>query len=110
MDADIVIYDKLREEVVCVISSKKSFRERGAQSAYWSIKKSDRKFKYILVTPDVDRELFNPAKPDLCGKWRIILENEMDAVFVIDKEPPFRSRDFYVGNEHLKNYIKALLI
>ena len=109
MDADIVIYHKPSKRVVCVISSKKSFRERGAQSAYWALKKANRDYKYILVTPDNDNELFKPERPYAHGKWRIILENEMDAVFVIDKEPPFKSRDFYVGNEHLKNYVRKLL-
>ena len=34
----------------------------------------------------------------------------MDAVFVIDKGPPFKSRRFYVVNDHLKNYIRELLL
>jgi len=110
MDADIVIYHKLSRRVVCVISSKKSFRERGAQSAYWSLKKTERDFKYILVTPDSDFELYNPGNPYKQTKWRTILENEMDAVFVIDKGPPFKSRSFYVGNDHLNNYIRELLL
>ena len=46
MDADIVIYHKPSKRVVCVISSKKSFRERGAQSAYWALKKANRDYKY----------------------------------------------------------------
>ncbi len=109
MDADIVIYHKPSKRVVCVISSKKSFRERGAQSAYWALKKEDRDYKYILVTPDNDNELFKPNRPYAQGKWRTILENEMDAVFVIDKGPLFESRDFHVGNEHLKNYVRGML-
>ncbi len=110
MDADIVIYHKPSKRVVCVISSKKSFRERGAQSAYWSLKKENRDYKYILVTPDNDSELFKPNRPYAQGKWRTVLENEMDAVFVIDKGPLFKSRDFHVGNEHLKNYVRGLLL
>ena len=110
MDADIVIYHKPSKRVVCVISSKKSFRERGAQSAYWALKKEDRDYKYVLVTPDNDNELFKPNRPHAQRKWRTILENEMDAVFVIDKAPLFKSRDFYVGNEYLKNYVRKLLL
>ncbi|ADO44629.1 conserved hypothetical protein [Hydrogenobacter thermophilus TK-6] len=110
MDADIVIYHKLSRRIVCVISSKKSFRERGAQSAYWSLKKTGRDFKYIIVTPDSDFELYNPDNPYKQAKWRTILENEMAAVFVIDKGPPFKSRNFYVGNDHLKNCIRELLL
>ena len=108
MDADIVVYHKPSKRIICVISSKKSFRERGAQSAYWALKKRDRNYKYILVTPDHDNELFKPEKPYHQGKWRTILENELDAVFVIDKEPPFKSGNFYVGNEYLKGYVRAI--
>lgn len=109
IDADIVIYSLILKRVVCMISSKKSFRERGAQTAYWAIKKKERSFKYVLATPDVDKELFDLSEPSRIRKWRVILQNEMDAVFVIDKNISFKNGNFYVGNPFPIDYIRSLL-
>jgi len=113
MDADVIVYHKKTERIICVISVKKSFRERGAQAAYWAVKTKEirrRRYKYILVTPDVDNELYDPsAQHRRPRKWRVILTNEMDTVFVIDKKQSFRQENFYVGNEYLKRYIKNLI-
>lgn len=112
MDADIIIYDKLKKRIICVISSKKSFRERGAQSAYWAIKKKACKkhFPYILATPDNDKELFDPEDPTKHKKWRVILQYEMDHVFIIgDTKKTYQDNNFSVGNPYLVDYVKSLL-
>ena len=112
LDNDIVVYSKPKRAIVCVISVKKSFRERGGETAYWMVKKkeSNKPYKYILVTPDNDNELFKPHEPQKRNKWRSILTAEMDGVFVvkegnenIEYEEPF----FKVGKRHLIRFVKA---
>ncbi len=109
-DADICVFCKNSKKLVCIISVKKSLRERGAQTAYWALKKKDtnKEFKYILVTTDNDNELVGKRK------WRVILPNECDAVFVINKDDSesqkYESEDnFFVGSDHLIKYIQDLL-
>lgn len=116
IDADICIVRKKDNKLVCVISVKKSFRERGGQTAYWALKVKEYKknYKYILATPDVDQELFKPSeikrKPKRKRKWRIILPYECDAVFVYSYlGKVYRENNFFVGDEYLKDYIKALI-
>ncbi len=111
IDADICVIRKKDNKLVCVISVKKSFRERGAQTAYWALKIKENKkdFKYVLATPDVDRELFNPENPQKKRKWRIILPYECDAVFVYSyKGKVYKEDNFYVGIEYLEEFIKNL--
>ena len=74
IDADLCVVRKKDNKLICVISVKKSFRERGAQTAYWAVKVKENKknFKYILATPDVDKELYNPESPENKRKWRVI--------------------------------------
>ncbi|RUM62060.1 MAG: hypothetical protein DSY59_00855 [Persephonella sp.] len=112
IDADICIVRKKDNKLVCVVSVKKSFRERGAQTAYWAIKikEYNKDYKYILATPDVDKELFNPVEPKRKRKWRIILPHECDAVFIYSyKGKVYKENNFYVGDEYLKDYIRRLL-
>lgn len=112
IDADLCIIRKKDNKLVCVISVKKSFRERGGQTAYWAIKvkQENKGFKYILTTPDVDKELFNPKKPENKRKWRIILPYECDGVFIYSyKGKIYKDNNFYVGDEYLKEYIKNLV-
>lgn len=111
IDDDIVIYSKVNKKIVCVISVKKSFRERGGETTYWGLKKrlEGRDFKYICVTPDVDNELFNPKEPNKRKKWRIILTAELDGVFVIKDDIEYEEGNFKVGKKHLINFIKELL-
>jgi len=115
IDNDIVVYSKVKGKIVCVISVKKSLRERAAQTAYWMLKKKEagKDFKYIFVTPDVDRELYNPENPTrISTKWRNILTAEMDGVFVVGDEQnrqPYQDGKFYVGNAHLVDFVRRLL-
>ncbi|WP_456465923.1 BsaWI family type II restriction enzyme [Persephonella sp.] len=111
IDADICVVRKRDNKLVCVISVKKSFRERGAQTAYWAVKvkESKKDFKYILATPDVDKELYNPESPENKRKWRVILPYECYAVFVYSYEGKvYEENNFYVGMEYFKEFIKNL--
>lgn len=109
IDNDLIVYSKQKEKIVCVLSVKKSLRERAGQTAYWMMKKKEqcRDFKYVFVTPDVDNELL-PNR-----KWRVILASEMDAVFVIGKSQAHEKYNpdgnFYVGEDRLIEYVKSLL-
>ncbi len=115
IDADICIIRKLDNKLVCVISVKTSFRERGGQTAYWALKVKEYKkdYKYILVTPDVDRELFKPEELEKeikkKRKWRIILPHECDSVFIYSfKGKKYAEEKFFVGDEYLIEYIRNL--
>ncbi|WP_457623320.1 BsaWI family type II restriction enzyme, partial [Persephonella sp.] len=116
IDADLCVVRKKDNKLVCVISVKKSFRERGGQTAYWAVKVKEFKkdYKYILATPDVDEELFNfeelHKKPKKKRKWRVILPYECDAVFVYSYSGKlYRDGNFYVGKEYFIEYIKNFL-
>jgi len=111
IDADICVIRKSDNKLVCVISVKKSFRERGGQTAYWAIKikQHQKDFKYILATPDVDNELFEPRNPTKKKKWRRILPFECDAVFIYSFDGKVYKEDkFFVGKDYLIEFIKNL--
>jgi len=111
IDADICVVRKKDNKLVCVISVKKSFRERGGQTAYWAlkVKQSGKDYKYILATPDVDKELFDENNPEKRRKWRIILPYECDSVFVYSYENKvYKEEKFFVGKDYLIEYIKSL--
>lgn len=86
-DVDIIIYDPQSCEVIAVISSKVTLRERIAQTGYWKIKLSqDRITQHIrvfFITPDEDGTLRirKPAK-----KGRAIVETDADGSYVMNEE------------------------
>jgi type II restriction enzyme len=86
-DVDIIIYDPYTYEIVAVISSKVTLRERIAQTGYWKIKLSQDKvtkhIKVFFITPDEDRTLSirKPAK-----KGRAIVEVDTDGSYVMTEE------------------------
>ena len=87
-DVDIVIYNPENYNVIAVISSKVTLRERIAQTGYWKIKLSQDKvtknIKVFFVTPDEDGTLTmqSPMK-----KGRAIVEVDTDGAYVMtDKE------------------------
>ena len=83
-DVDIIIYEPQSYQVVAVISSKVSLRERIAQTGYWKMKLSnDKATKHVRVyffTPDKDGTLTikTPAK-----KGRAIVETDTDGSYVM---------------------------
>jgi len=86
-DVDIIIYDQNNSEIIAVISSKVTLRERIAQTGYWKIKLSQnentRDIKVFFITPDEDKTLStkNPAK-----KGRAIVEEDTDGGYVMNEE------------------------
>lgn len=86
-DVDIIIYEPKTCEVIAVLSSKVTLRERIAQTGYWKIKLSQDKvtkhIKVFFVTPDEDRTLSlrKPAK-----KGRAIVEVDTDGSYVMSEE------------------------
>ncbi len=86
-DVDIIIYNPSSYQVLVVISSKVTMRERIAQTGYWKLKLlQDEATKHIRVyflTPDEDGTLTfkKPAK-----KGRAILEVDLDGSYILTKE------------------------
>jgi len=85
-DVDIIIYNPETKEVIAVISSKVTLRERIAQTGYWKIKLQNQKLtkhiKVYFVTPDEDGTLTikDPAK-----KGRAIVEIDIDGSYVLSE-------------------------
>jgi len=86
-DVDIVIYEPKTCEVLAVLSSKVTLRERIAQTGYWKIKlKDDPVTKHIQVfflTPDEDETL---AKRIPAKKGRAIVEVDTDGSYVLSEK------------------------
>lgn len=86
-DVDIIIYDPENNEVIAVISSKVTLRERIAQTGYWKIKLTQdevtKHIKVFFITPDEDKTLSirRPAK-----KGRAIVEIDTDGSYVMSEE------------------------
>jgi type II restriction enzyme len=86
-DVDIIIYSPKNCEVIAVISSKVTLRERIAQTGYWKIKLSQDKvtknIKVFFITPDEDKTLSKriPAK-----KGRAIVEIDTDGSYIMTEE------------------------
>lgn len=85
-DVDIIIYKPTNFEVVAVLSSKVTLRERIAQSGYWKLKMSSQQLtkhiKVYFVTPDEDGTLSSkePSK-----KGRAIVEIDLDGSYVLSE-------------------------
>jgi type II restriction enzyme len=99
-DVDLIIYNPKTSEVVAVLSSKVTLRERIAQTGYWKIKlASDEATKHIkvyFVTPDEDGTL-TVRKPT--KKGRAIVEVDTDGSYVLSVTcniTGFCQRDYFV--------------
>lgn len=83
-DVDLIIYNPKTLEVIAVISSKVTLRERIAQTGYWKLKLASdcvtRNIKVFFITPDEDKTLIKkiPAK-----KGRAIVEIDTDGCYVM---------------------------
>ncbi len=54
--------------------------------------------------------MFNLENPEKKRKWRIILPFKCDGVFVYKfSGKVYKEKNFYVGEEYLKEFVKALL-
>lgn len=83
-DVDIAVYKPETLQVVAVISSKITLRERIAQTGYWKLKlladEATEHIKVYFVTPDEDGA-FKAA--DVPKKGRAIVETELDCTYVL---------------------------
>lgn len=85
-DVDIIIYKPGTGEIVAVLSSKVTLRERIAQTGYWKMKlqaqELTKHIKVYFVTPDEDGTLTtkDPAK-----KGRAIVEADTDGSYVLSE-------------------------
>lgn len=92
-DVDIIIYDPVTYNILAVVSSKVTLRERIAQTGYWKLKLSQdsvtKHIKVLFVTPDEDRTLCTkkPAK-----KGRAIVEVDTDGSYVMSAQEIEESR------------------
>jgi len=83
-DVDIVIYNPNTHDILAVISSKVTLRERIAQTGYWKLKllqdSVTEHIRVYFITPDEDGTLTlnNPIK-----KGRAIVETDTDGVYVM---------------------------
>ena len=86
-DVDIIIYEPNSFNVLAVISSKVTLRERIAQTGYWKIKLSQnnatKHIRVFFITPDEDATLTvkEPAK-----KGRAIVEIDTDGSYVMTED------------------------
>ena len=86
-DVDIIIYEPKTYEVIAVISSKVTLRERIAQTGYWKIKlfnnAATKNIKVFFFTLDEDGDLCikKPTK-----KSRAIVEVDTDGSYVMSKK------------------------
>jgi len=85
-DVDIIIYKPGTGEIVAVLSSKVTLRERITQTGYWKMKlqaqELTKHIKVYFVTPDEDGTLTtkDPAK-----KGRAIVEVDTDGSYVLSE-------------------------
>ena len=83
-DVDIVVYDPKNLQVIAVISSKVTLRERIAQTGYWKLKllesETTKHIKVYFITPDEDGTLTNTYLPK---KGRAIVEIDLDGTYVL---------------------------
>lgn len=109
-DVDIVIYKPVTGEVVAVLSSKVTLRERIAQTGYWKMKLQSQKLtkhiKVYFVTPDEDGTLTikTPTK-----KGRAIVETDTDGSYVLSEtniEESNKVKMFDKFIDDLKNLLK----
>jgi len=108
-DIDIVIYNPRNYNVLAIISSKVTLRERIAQTGYWKLKLMQdaitKHIKVYFITPDEDRTLTyrRPAK-----KGRAIVEVDLDGSYVLTEEKIEESNKVKLF-EHFMEDLKRLL-
>ncbi len=91
-DADIILYQGNEEHVriICIISVKNSFRERGFETTYWKLKlkqnTNTKHIKMFLATPDRDNEISFIRTKNGVKKMRVILEYEIDGIYMLKSD------------------------
>ena len=108
-DVDIIIYNPQNYEVLAVISSKVTLRERIAQTGYWKLKlvqdEATKHIRVYFITPDEDGTLTykKPVK-----KGRAIVELDLDGSYVLTEEK-IEESDKVKLFEHFVEDLKKLL-
>ena len=108
-DVDIIIYNPQNYEVLAVISSKVTLRERIAQTGYWKLKlvqdEATKHIRVYFITPDEDGTLTykKPVK-----KGRAIVEVDLDGSYVLTEEK-IEESDKVKLFEHFVEDLKKLL-
>ncbi|OQB06494.1 MAG: hypothetical protein BWY18_00735 [Candidatus Cloacimonetes bacterium ADurb.Bin211] len=108
-DVDIVIYSPINYDILAIISSKVTLRERIAQTGYWKLKLKDdvttKDIKVYFVTLDEDKTLseLKPAK-----KGRAIVETDLDGSYILTQEYIVESEKVKLF-EHFIEDLKRLL-
>ncbi|MGB9721277.1 MAG: BsaWI family type II restriction enzyme [bacterium] len=109
-DADIIIYEPEKVEIIAILSSKSTLRERIAETGYWKIKllqdSITKNIRVLFITPDEDGDLTIkcPAK-----KSRAICEIDTDGTYVMsetDLEESGKVKSFDKFIVDLKSYTK----
>jgi type II restriction enzyme len=108
-DVDIIIYNPQNYNVLAVISSKVTLRERIAQTGYWKLKlfqdEATKNIKVYFITPDEDGTLTH-KKPT--KKGRAIVEVDLDGSYVLTEEEIEESKKVKLF-EHFIDDLKKLL-
>ncbi len=96
-DADVIIYKTDPIEIKAIISIKNSFRERYTETPYWKLKllldPVTRHIKVYMVTPDKDDEISFTTSKQGPRKARIVMEYELDGIFLAKEDDEFESSD-----------------
>lgn len=90
-DADIVVYNPKSSEIIAIVSSKTSLRERIVQTVYWKFKLRENKrtdhIRVYLVTVDHKPLMRKTSKKkNSVRKARIIAEVDLDGTYVLTPE------------------------
>ena len=108
-DADIIVYNPVNYQIIAIISSKTSLRERVAQTGYWKFKfcqdGNTRHIKIYLITPDADNTL-TKIKP--FKKGRAIVEMDLDGAYVLTKENLEESEKVKLFEHFIEDFKKLI--
>jgi len=108
-DVDLIIYDPDTFEVLAVLSSKVTLRERIAQTGYWKLKllqdKVTKHIRVFFITPDEDGTLTikKPTK-----KGRAIVEVDTDGSYVMSETKVEESNKVKMFDKFIED-LKALI-
>jgi type II restriction enzyme len=113
-DADLVVYKYNEKEnkssIIAILSVKNSFRERYTETPYWKLKlmqnQTTKGIQFFMVTTDRDDEISFNERP---SKARIILEYELDGVYITKHKEKFASSKKIGNLDDLLLDLKILL-
>ena len=108
-DADIIIYKPESFEVIAILSSKVSLRERITHTGYWKFKflESQRTehIRLYLITLDRDKHLTKRERPN---KRRVIAETDLDGTYVLTKENVEESDKVKLFEHFIEDFKKVI--